>query len=155
MLISSGEFLTWKGDGGDVTGATLHCAVYEASSSPVNWNQLTINWTFNSPFIDAAGNRFPGGGDQKWAYPISTSDVRSGVVSSAYNRAVYFEASTSEGTRYGNNGEKIYLDFQCHFRRAGALCLFVYARRIVVAGYFASQQKIIVATNVIRDAATC
>ena len=104
MLISGGELLTWKSDGGDVTGATLHYSVYEASASPVTWNQMTINWASNSPFNDAAGNNFSGGGDQKWANPTSTPDVLSGVGSGDYNLAVYFEASTSEGARYDSNG---------------------------------------------------
>ena len=104
MLISGSELLTWKSDGGDVTGATLHYSVYETSASPVTWNSITINWASNSPFNDAAGNGFSGSGDQKWANPTSTPDVLSGISNGDYSLSVYFEASTNEGARFDSNG---------------------------------------------------
>ena len=104
MLISGAELLTWKNGGGDVTGAKIHFSIYETTAAPVTWNTTDINWSANSPFNDAAGNNFVGGGDQKWSNISATPDVLYGVGNGLYHLAVYLEASTNEGALYDNNG---------------------------------------------------
>jgi len=103
VLISGGELLTWKSDGGDITGANLFYSVYADGSSAGSYNQVGINWTSNSAFNDAAGNNFVNGGDQKWSTMTSSPDLLSGLGAGDYNLAVYFVANTNEGDRYDSN----------------------------------------------------
>ena len=109
VLLSGGELLTWKSDGGDVTGANLYYSVYADGSSAGSFNQVGINWTSNSAFNDAAGNNFVGGGDQKWSTMTSAPDLLSGLGAGDYNLAVYFMANTNEGDRYDSNGGNNYI----------------------------------------------
>ena len=103
MLLSGAELLTWKSDGGDVTGASVYFAVYADGTTAGGFTETTISHSANNPFNDAAGNTFTNGGDQKWANIDSTPDMLSGVVAGNYNLAMYFTASTNEGVRYDNN----------------------------------------------------
>ena len=109
MLLSGAEVLTWKSGSGDVTGASVYYAVYALGASAGSFGGSTINWTANSPFNDAAGNGFSGTDDQKWSNIATSPDVLSGVPVGDYNLAVYFTASTNEGTLYDSNGGNNYV----------------------------------------------
>ena len=109
MNLSGAELLTWKNGGGDVTGAMIHFSIYETTAAPVTWNTTTINFSNNAPFNDAAGNNFTNTGDQKWAAITATPDILYGVGNGLYDLAVYFEASSNEGTLYDNNGGSNYV----------------------------------------------
>jgi hypothetical protein len=103
LILSGAELLTWKNGGGDVTGASVHFALYADGATPGGFTSTTISHSANNPFNDAAGNTFTNGGDQKWASIDSTPDMLSGVVAGNYNLAMYFTASTNEGVRHDNN----------------------------------------------------
>ena len=109
LLISGGEILTWKSDGDDVTGTSLYYSVDAAGSSPSSFTGIGLNWSANSPFNDAGGNTFIGGGDQKWADITSTPDVLGGLGVGDYNLSIYFEAYTNLGNRTDNNGGANYV----------------------------------------------
>ena len=109
MNLSGAELLTWKNGGGDVTGAMIHFSIYETTAAPVTWNTTTINFSNNAPFNDAAGNNFTNTGDQKWAAITATPDILYGVGNGLYDLAVYFEATSNEGTLYDNNGGNNYV----------------------------------------------
>ena len=109
LLLSGGELLTWKNGGGDVTGAFIGYNVHEASSSPGSFSEITIGWSSNSPFSDAAGNSFSGSGDQKWADMSSTPDLLSGLTPGDYNLEVYFKATSNEGDHYDSRNSENYV----------------------------------------------
>jgi hypothetical protein len=109
MHISGAELLTWKNSGGDVTGTSVNYGIYALGASASSWGGTTISWSNNSPFNDAAGNYFSDGGNQKWANIDSTPDVLSGIPAGNYNFAIYFTASTNEGTKYDSNGGNNYV----------------------------------------------
>ena len=109
LLISGGEILTWKSDGDDVTGTALYYSVDAAGSAPSSFTGIGLNWSSNSPFNDAGGNAFIGGGDQKWANITSTPDVLGSLGAGDYSLAVYFEAYTNLGNRTDNNGGANYV----------------------------------------------
>lgn len=109
LLLSGAELLTWKSDGGNVTGASVYYAIYSLGASAGSFDGAGINWTTNSPFNDAAGNNFSSGGDQKWANIDSTPNLLAGIPAGDYNVAMYFTASTSEGTQYDSNGGNNYV----------------------------------------------
>ena len=50
LLISGGELLTWKSDGGDVTGASLFYSIDATGTSPASFTGIGIDWSSNSPF---------------------------------------------------------------------------------------------------------
>jgi len=109
LLISGGEILTWKSDGGDVWGGGLYYAVHTSGTAAGSFTSIELNWTANAPFNDAAGNSFSGGSDQKWSNINSTPDVLSGLGAGDYDLSVYLVASTNEGTRTDNNGGSNYV----------------------------------------------
>ena len=109
MNLSGAELLSWKNGSGDVTGAMIHFSIYETTAAPVTWNTTTINFSNNAPFSDAAGNNFTNTGDQKWAAITATPDILYGVGNGLYDLAVYFEATSNEGTLYDNNGGSNYV----------------------------------------------
>jgi hypothetical protein len=106
LLLSGGDLLTWKNEGGDVTGAFIGYNVHEASSSSGTFSEISLGWSNNAPFTNAAGSSFSNYGDQKWAQIASTPDLLSGLAPGDYKLEVYFKATSSEGDRYDSrNGE--------------------------------------------------
>ncbi|RTL43902.1 MAG: PEP-CTERM sorting domain-containing protein [Burkholderiales bacterium] len=93
--IAGGELLSWKNGTGNVTGGVLHWRVDSGT-----FQDLTINFTANSTFVDRAGNTFSNTGDQRWAALASTStNFLAGVAAGAHTLQVYFTAFTNEGNR--------------------------------------------------------
>ncbi len=93
--IAGAEVLTWKNNGGDVTGANLMWAVDGNPLAPV-----AINWTANATFNDAASNTFTGNGDQKWAQLTNTSiNFLQGATPGAHTLTVQFAINTNGGVQ--------------------------------------------------------
>jgi len=91
------------------TGASVYYAIYADGATAAGFIETSISWSANSPFNDAAGNAFTNGGNQNWANIDSTPDVLSGRPAGNYNLAIYFTASTNEGTVYSSNGGNNYV----------------------------------------------
>lgn len=109
LLLSGGELLTWKNGGGDVTGASIGYNVHEASSSPGTFSEISLGWSNNGPFTNAAGSSFSNYGDQKWAQIASTPDLLSGLAPGDYKLEVYFKATSNEGDRYDSRNSENYV----------------------------------------------
>lgn len=109
LLLSGGELLTWKSDGGNVTGAYINFNVHATGVAAGSFTSVNVSWTSDSPLNDAAGNTFTGTGDQKWANINLTPDLMSGLGAGSYDVEVYYMATTSEGDRYSNNGGANYI----------------------------------------------
>jgi hypothetical protein len=109
LLLSGGELLTWKNGGGNVTGASVGYNVHEASSSPGSFSEISLGWSSNAPFTNAAGSSFSNYGDQKWAQIASTPDLLSGLAPGDYNLEVYFKATSNEGDHYDSRNSENYV----------------------------------------------
>jgi hypothetical protein len=105
LLISGGEVDTYKNEGANdatqgnnVTGAYLGYEVNELTPAniPGSFSYLSLGFTANEPFNDAASNPDSTSGDQKWAQIPSTPNVISGLVPGTYQLEVYFYATTSD-----------------------------------------------------------
>jgi hypothetical protein len=107
LVISGGELETFKNGASDVTGAVLNWKVNELTPSnvPGTFAPISLGFTANATFADAAGNSFAGAGDQKWAEIASTPNVLAGLTPGTYNLEVYFNSTTAaDGDQYSNNG---------------------------------------------------
>ncbi|TDM06891.1 MAG: hypothetical protein C4K60_16280 [Ideonella sp. MAG2] len=97
--ISGGELLTWKNGGSDVTGAVLNWRVDGGA-----WQSISIGFTSNATFNDAAGNTFTNGGDQKWAQlSNTTTNFLSGLAAGNHTLDIYFNSNTNEGSRFSGS----------------------------------------------------
>ncbi len=107
-FISGGEVLTFKNNGGDVTGAMLNWRVDGGAFQAVN-----IGFTSNAQFNDAAGNSFNGNGDQKWAGLSPTDiDFLNGVSAGSHTLEIFFSAGSSNGTLFSSdNGNNFKANF--------------------------------------------
>jgi MYXO-CTERM domain-containing protein len=103
-VILSGEILTWKNGGSDVTGATLRYEIFPSGAPTGTFAALPLGFTANATFNGADGQTFTCFGDQKWAQPASTPNMLAGLAPGNYQIAAYFESSTNEGTKVDNNG---------------------------------------------------
>lgn len=112
LTISGFQVQTFKGGGGDVTGANLQYRVYQQSTTPGGFNTIAAGFISDAPFTAAQGSTASGGGDQNWGLnpPGSYGNLLGGLtVNAVYNVEVYFEAFTSVGTQFSNNGGANYI----------------------------------------------
>ena len=114
LTISGFQVQTWKdiGAGGNVTGANLQYRVYQQSTAPGSFNSISAGFISNAPFTAAQGSQASGGGDQNWGLnpPGSYANLLGGLtVNATYNVEIYFEAFTTAGTQYSNNGGNNYI----------------------------------------------
>lgn len=114
LTISGFQVQTWKntGAGGDVTGANLQYRVYQQSTTPGSFNAISAGFIANSPFTAAQGSSATGGGDQNWGLnpPGPHANLLGGLTLNAvYNVEIYFEAFTTAGTQFSNNGGNNYI----------------------------------------------
>ncbi len=105
LTLSGAEGLTFKNNGGDVTGMTFSYSIKPAGASH-SFTDVTVGWTSDATFNDAAGTQYTNSGDQKWSDSSSWApvDMLSGLSNGDYEIQVYIKASTNEGDRYHNNG---------------------------------------------------
>lgn len=115
LVLSGGELLTFKNSGGDVTGAEIQWRVNQitAPSSTGTFVAISLGFTANATFNDAANNTFSTPGDQKWAEIASTPNVLTGLSGTIanpiqYELEVFFKATTNEGDHFSNNGGSNY-----------------------------------------------
>ena len=93
--IAGAELLTWKNGGSNVTGGLLHWRIDGGA-----WQNVSIGFTSNAAFNDAAGNTFSGAGDQKWAQLASSNiDFLTGLAAGTHTLNVYFSSLTNAGDR--------------------------------------------------------
>lgn len=114
LTISGFQVQTWKntGAGGDVTGANLQYRVYQQSTTPGSFNTISAGFIANAPFTAAQGSSATGGGDQNWGLnpPGTYANLLGGLTLNAvYNVEIYFEAFTTAGTQFSNNGGANYI----------------------------------------------
>jgi hypothetical protein len=98
--------LTFKNGLSDVTGTTLNYRIYTAGSPSGSFTPLSIGFTANATFADAAGTSYTNAGDQKWSNSASWNPVNllTGLTPGNYEIDIYLEAATSDGTAFSNNG---------------------------------------------------
>ncbi|MDA1204667.1 MAG: PEP-CTERM sorting domain-containing protein [Verrucomicrobia bacterium] len=109
LTISAFQVNTFKNGISDVFGATLNYRIYPNGSTPGSFLQQSASFLANATFTDAAGNSHSGSGDQNWgqnAGAISLNAFNGITVTTPtlYNLEVYFQAATSDGTAFSNNG---------------------------------------------------
>ncbi|WP_417428663.1 T9SS type A sorting domain-containing protein [Halpernia sp.] len=92
LVFAGGQIKTWKNGGADVTGANVYYKVYKTGDVAAF---TTLNAGFKSD---------DGGGNQTWEKADGTTNILSGLTNGDYNLEVYFDAPTSVGTKYSNNG---------------------------------------------------
>jgi hypothetical protein len=112
LTISGFQVQTFKGGGGNVTGVNLQYRVYQQSTTPGSYNTITAGFISDAPFTAAQGSSASGGGDQNWGLnpPGTYANLLGGLtVNATYNVEVYFEAFTSVGTQFSNNGGANYI----------------------------------------------
>lgn len=105
LSLTGAEVLTFKGTlPDDVTGAKINFRIYNAGLPSGAYTPIAIGFTANATFADAAGTSYSGGGDQKWANGVGTTNLLSGLSNGNYQLEIYLEASTDSGTTFSNNG---------------------------------------------------
>ena len=112
LEISAFQVQTFKGGGGDVTGADLYYRVYKQGNAPGSFNIVDGDFLSNSPFTAANGSTASGGGDQNWGVGGGGgyANLLTGVNSNgAWTVEIYFQASSNEGPRFSNNGGLNYI----------------------------------------------
>lgn len=101
-LLNGGEIKTWKNSGSDVTGAYLFYRIYKTGSSPSSsYNGISLSFAEND--IDGTS------GNQKWATSTETINMLNGLAAGDYTIEIYFQATTSDGDKYSNNGGANYM----------------------------------------------
>lgn len=108
VTITSGELLTFKNGGSDVTGTSLNYRVYETGSPSGSFVEVAINFGANAPFVDAAGNGFSGGGDQVWNNITSAPNVANGLGAGNYTLELFWKATSTDGDHFVNNSGSNY-----------------------------------------------
>jgi hypothetical protein len=110
LTITNASLLTFKGGGGDVTGAQLFYRIWKQGNTAPGFTQANLNFGNNAPNTDLGGASFGGGGDQEWrglsggsinllsSIPQNTSSIGN------WSFEVYMRATTNEGDRFSNNG---------------------------------------------------
>ncbi|MDM8532043.1 pullulanase-type alpha-1,6-glucosidase [Anaerolineales bacterium HSG25] len=96
LTLSGGEVKTFKNSGGNVTSATMQYRLYLTSGSGGSFIGVDLPW--NS---DLSGT-CPDPCNQKWL--TTNVNLLSGLATGSYTLEIYFEAATSVGTKYSNNG---------------------------------------------------
>lgn len=109
LTISAFQVNTLKNDISDVFGATLNYRIYPNGTTPGSFLQQSASFLANATFTDAANNSRSGSGDQNWgedagAISLNVFDGITVTTSTLYNLEVYFEAATSDGTKFSSNG---------------------------------------------------
>ncbi|MEO8613600.1 MAG: hypothetical protein ABI600_00540 [Luteolibacter sp.] len=105
LSLTGAEVLTFKGGfPDDITAAKINYRIYNAGSPSGSYNSIGISFTSNATFADAAGTSYSGGGDQKWANGVGTTNLLTGLSNGNYELEVYLEATTDTGTTSSNNG---------------------------------------------------
>lgn len=97
MILNGGEVKTFKNGGSDVYGATIHYRIYSTSGPTGSFIPITLSWNEN----------LPNAGDQKWQTSGHNVNMLSGLTPGTYYLEVYWDANTSDGTKFdsdfGNN----------------------------------------------------
>jgi len=104
LTISYGEVLTFKNDGSDVSGANVNYRVFETGSTPGAFNAISLNFGSDATFTDVAGNQFTNSGDQTWRSVSSSPDVASGLSEGDYRLEIFWDAATTDGGSFVNDG---------------------------------------------------
>ena len=109
LLLTGAELLTYKNGGSDVTQGHIFYNVHDQGVGPGSFTDVTVNWTSNAPFNDAANNFFNNSGDQKWSGISSTPDLLTGLGAGSYEVEVYLMINSSEGDIYDSHGGANYV----------------------------------------------
>lgn len=114
LTISAFQVNTFKNGISDVFGATLNYRIYPNGTTPGSFLQQSASFLANATFTDAAENSRSGSGDQNWgenagAISLNAFDGITVTTSTKYNLEVYFEAATSDGTKFSNNDENNFI----------------------------------------------
>jgi MYXO-CTERM domain-containing protein len=105
LNLTGAEVLTFKGGSpDDVTGAKINYRIYSAGFPSGSFTPVSIFFTANATFADAAGTSYTNGGDQKWSNGVSSTNLLTGLSNGNYELDIYLEASTNTGTAFSNNG---------------------------------------------------
>ena len=106
LEITNASLMTFKNDGGNVTGARLEYRVYQTGDTPGAFIPMTLNFGANAPNTDLGGNNFGGGGDQEWRGLLGGPiDLLNGITENgSYQVEIFFRAFTNEGDRFSNAG---------------------------------------------------
>lgn len=106
LSITNGSILTFKSDGGNVTGAELQWRVYATGDAPGSFQTVSINFQANATNTDLGGQTFSGSGDQEWR-GLATGSVDLMAATSGnddYTVEIFYRSTTSDGDRFSNNG---------------------------------------------------
>jgi hypothetical protein len=94
--LSGGDLFTWKGDGGDVTGARMYWRVDGGA-----FTEVTFGFGADQPLTIPGTSATTGGGsDQSWRNTAINADFLAGVTPGSHSLQVYFKALTNEGDRF-------------------------------------------------------
>lgn len=100
LVLQGGEMLTFKNSGSDVTGANVYYKIDGGAFSSA------IAFGFNEDNVNGST------GDQRWYTEGSSFDLLDGLSNGAHTISVYFDAGSSDGTHFENNGGS---DFTANF----------------------------------------
>lgn len=100
LVFAGAQIKTYKNGGADVTGTHVYYALYEGSRP--------VSPTFNSVAAGFLSND-TNAGDQIWEKSDNLTNLLSGLTNGNYSLEVYFDADTSDGTKYSNNGGPNYI----------------------------------------------
>ena len=96
-LLNGGEIKTYKNSGSDVYGASLYYRIYETGTTAPSFVGI------NLPYDSELGND-----DQKWTNTAAEINFLSGLTAGNYTLEIYFQATSSDGDHYSNNGGSNY-----------------------------------------------
>ncbi len=100
LFFKGGEMLTYKNGVSNVTGSNVY---YKIDG---NAYSSAISLSFNEDNVNTNA------GDQRWYTQGSSFDLLSGLSNGAHTLTVYFDAPSSDGTHFENNGGS---DFTANF----------------------------------------
>ena len=89
LTFKGGGLLTYKNGLSDVFGANVYYKIDDGSYSSA---------------IFLSHNENLGGGDQRWYSDSSSVDLLAGLDNGTHSISIYFDASSSDGTHFENNG---------------------------------------------------
>jgi len=94
LMLNGGQNKTFKNGSSNVTGGGLQYRIYNSTGTPPSF---TYGGAFSFKTDD-------GGGNQTWEKADANINILSGLTPGIYTIELYFEAYTSDGNQYYNNG---------------------------------------------------